>query len=458
MQININFIPREKNLYFVGGTVRDLLLNRPPRDYDIVTTGDPIAAATRIAALSGGRFIRLGKPGMHLYRVLSGKIECDVTAAREESLLPDLMARDFTINAMAVSAAGGEIIDPADGRRDLEKKNIRMVSVENLRADPLRFLRAWRLAAELGFSISAATRAAIQTDGHLIVRSAGERIRDELIKFFTTPISSDYINDLAATRMAASIFPGIGDLKGCGQNAYHDFDVFDHTITTYSKLETILNQPASMGLSCERAMRFFSGPQNRPLLKCAALLHDIGKPRARTTDDTGRVHFYNHEQIGADMAGDICRKLRFSNQQAQYMDMIIRHHLRPLFLFTVNQKKNLTKKAINRFFIKAGRHTIDLLLLASADALGKGSGSDSLGFLAFTGMLTNNYIDHFLPDHTAPHLINGKDVMSAFNLPPSPLIGEILGYIREQRLLTPIRSRDDALDMVKNFLLYRAGS
>lgn len=457
-QININFVPRSQNIFIVGGTVRDILLNRLPRDYDIVTTGDPMAAASRIAEHSEGRVVRLGKPGMYLYRVTSGRIECDVTAAREGSIESDLMARDFTVNAMALPTAGGPLIDPTNGRRDLEKKIIRMISAENLLADPVRYLRAWRLAAELTFSISPETLATIGTDGDRIIRSAGERIRDELIKFFATPVSAGYVRDIAGTRMASAIFPGIINLKGCTQNAYHDLDVFDHTLKTYAFLEKILNQPASAGLSDTRAMDYFSDPGNPPLLKYAALLHDIGKPAARTMDETGRVHFYSHDQIGAEMAGDICRNLRFSNSQARYVDVIIRNHLLPLMLFTAHQSGRVVTRAVNRFFVKAGRHTIDLLLLAAADTLGKASKSDANEFITFADTLITTYIDHFVPDSAAPNFIDGHDVMSAFDLPPSPLIGEILNFINEQRLLHPINSRDEALDRVKNFLERRTRS
>lgn len=435
-----------------------MLLNRPPRDYDIITTGDPMDAATQIAARTGGRVVRLGKPGMYLYRVASGRIACDVTAAGQGSILSDLMARDFTVNAMAISTAGGELIDPANGRRDLDDKVIHMISGQNLISDPIRFLRAWRLAAELKFSISPETRDAIRAGGHLIFKSAGERIRDELIRFFDASGSADYIHDLAGTRMLSAIFPGIVHLKKCTQNAYHDFDVFDHTLKTYAGLETILNRPASAGLFNMRIMNFISARENLRLLKCAALLHDIGKPSSRSMDDAGRVHFYGHEQIGADMAGDICRHLRFSNHQTRYVETIIRHHLRPLLLFTAHQKGRLSQRAINRFFMKTNPYSIDILLLASADALAKGSGSNSKEFINFAGAMINFYIDIFHPMTEKPLLITGHDVINEFSLQPSKLIGEIMYYIKEQHLISPMKSRSDALDRIKNFLKDRSCS
>ncbi len=458
MQININFIPREQNLYFVGGTVRDLMLNRCPRDYDLVTTGNPLGPAEKIAALTGGRVVQLGKPAMYLYRIPVERFTCDVTEAREKSITADLRARDFSINAMAVSTLNGEILDPTNGRRDLERKTIRMISLENLLDDPVRFLRAYRLAAELGFFISADTRSAIRSYGHRIKDSAGERIRDELIKFFSAPGSSDYIHDLAATGMAAVIFPGIQQLKGCSQNTHHAHDVFDHTIKTYAGLERLLHQPASAEPPWRQAVRFFPGPENRSLLKCAALLHDLGKPGTKTVDDVGRIHFYNHEQIGADMAAGIFRGLKFSNQQAQYMETIIRQHLNPLFLFVQYQKSILEEKAVNRFFLKTEPHTIDLLLLATADALGKTFGSDMGCFKKFLKTLISAYMDRFLPARATPQLISGHDVMAAFRLPPSPLIGKILAYLHEQHLLNNIQTREQALELAKNFLSSGSGS
>jgi poly(A) polymerase len=458
MQININFIPRDQNLYFVGGTVRDLMLNRCPRDYDLVTTGDAPAAAEKIAALTGGRIVQLGKSGMYLYRVPLERFTCDVTEARGQSITTDLKARDFSINAMAVSTMDGELLDPVDGRRDLECKTIRMISLENLLDDPVRFLRAYRLAAELGFFISDDTRAAIRTYGHRIKSSAGERIRDELIKFFAAPGSSAYIRDLSDTRMANVIFPGFRKLKGCGQNTYHIHDVFDHTIKTYTGLEGLLQSPASAEPPWRQAAGLFPPPENRPLLKCAALLHDIGKPGAKTVDDEGRIHFYHHEKIGADMAAGIFRQLKFSNPQARYMEAIIRQHLRPLFLFMQYQNGILEEKNIYRFFLKTEPYSIDLLLLATADAQGKASGSDAECFRKFLGTLINTYIGHFLPARTGPQLISGHDVMTAFSLPPSPLIGKVLAHIREQQFLSNIRNRKEALELAKIFLSRRYGS
>jgi poly(A) polymerase len=458
MQININFIPREQNLYFVGGTVRDLMLNRCPRDYDLVTTGDAPAAAEKIAALTGGRVVQLGKPGMFLYRIPFERFTCDVTEARGQSIITDLNARDFSINAMAVSTMDGELLDPVDGQRDLENKTIRMISIENLLDDPVRFLRAYRLAAELGFFISDDTRAAIRTHGHRIKSSAGERIRDELIKLFAAPKSSAYIHDLSTTRMADVIFPGFRTLKGCSQNTYHVHDVFDHTIKTYAGLERLLHTPASAEPPWRLAAGLFPLPKNRPLLKCAALLHDIGKPEAKTVDDEGRIHFYHHEKIGADMAAGIFRQLKFSNQQTRYMEAIIRQHLRPLFLFMQYQKGILEEKSIHRFFLKTEPYTIDLLLLATADAQGKASGSDAECFRKFLRTLINTYIDQFLPAHTGPQLISGHDVMTVFHLPPSPLIGKVLAYVHEQQLLSNIRNRKEALELAKNFLSRRSDS
>jgi tRNA nucleotidyltransferase/poly(A) polymerase len=456
MQINTNFIPKTPKTYLVGGTVRDMILGIPPKDYDLVTLEDPRQIAGRIAGEMGGHVISLGKPGKVLFRIITQGLSLDVTPALGDSIEADLEKRDFTVNSMAVSLSTGRFIDLFDGAVDLENKTIRMISKDNLRADPIRLLRAYRLAAFLNFSIDPETCRAIALEAFRINTSAGERVRDELLKLLTTPNAHHFLSMMDDAGLLTTLFPEIQPLKTCSQNRHHQFDAFLHTMQAVYFLEKLLHAPESL-IVAHHGLKSATIDESRwPLLKYAVLLHDIGKPRTRSVDDSGQVHFYNHERESADMAWAINRRLRFSNRQQAYIDFIIRNHLRPLSLFTAFQKNKLSQKAITRFFLKCNDLSIDLfsdlLIHAIADILGKGIAKNTTAFMAFADQVCAAYAGTFVPIAKHPRLLNGDDLIRDLGLSPSPLFAKILRHVEEERLSGNIRTREDALAVVKNFL------
>ncbi|MDO9265033.1 MAG: HD domain-containing protein, partial [Desulfosalsimonadaceae bacterium] len=337
MQININFIPKAPKTYLVGGTVRDMILGISPKDYDLVTLDDPRQTADRIAESVMGRVVALGKPGKMVFRVITRGLSLDITPASGASIEEDLKKRDFTVNAFAVSLSSGRFIDLFNGALDLENKIIRMISADNLRADPIRLLRAYRLAAVLNFSIDPETCRSIHAESSLISTSAGERVRDELMKLLDTSGAHHYVSLMDDAGLLTAIFPELSPLKACSQNGYHQFDVFEHTMQASQYLEKLLHTPESL-IPEHHPLKDIQPPESRwSLLKYAILLHDIGKPQTRSVDQNGRVHFYHHEQESADMALKVHQRLRLSKRQQTYVDFIIRHHLKPLSLFTAFQ-------------------------------------------------------------------------------------------------------------------------
>ncbi|MFZ2633266.1 MAG: HDIG domain-containing metalloprotein [Desulfosalsimonadaceae bacterium] len=453
MQININFIPKTPKTYLVGGTVRDMILGIPPKDYDLVTLDDPRQTAGRIAESIAGRVVALGKPGKMVFRVITRGLSLDVTPASGASIEEDLKKRDFTVNALAVSLSSGRLIDLFNGALDLQNKIIRMISVDNLRADPIRLLRAYRLAAFLNFSIDPETGRSIAAEASRISTSAGERVRDELMKLLDTPGAHRYVSQMDDAGLLTAIFPELLPLKACSQNEYHQFDVFEHTMQAVDYLEKLLHTPENL-IPEHHSLKNVQPAINRwPLLKYAILLHDIGKPQTRSVDTNGRVHFYHHEQESADMARKINRRLRLSNRQQTYVDFIIRHHLKPLSLFTAFQKDKLSQKAITRFFLKCDDLSTDLFIHAIADILGKGIAENATAFMEFADHMCKAYSGTFIPMAGHPRLLNGDDLIREFGLAPSPLFSKILRHVEEERLSQTIRTRDDALSVVKNFLI-----
>ncbi|MFH1581804.1 MAG: HDIG domain-containing metalloprotein, partial [Pseudomonadota bacterium] len=373
IQINSNIIPKTKNAYLVGGSIRDVLLGLSPTDYDIAVLGNPEQFAKNIASKTSGRIIRMGKPGQMIIRVVSDDKIFDISSINDVSIEDDLNKRDFTINAIAYSLSSGKIIDPLGGIQDLFDKKIRMVSTQAFIKDPIRMIRAYRICALRNFKIDPQTVSAIKRDANLIKNSAGERIRTELFKILRSYKAYYYLSKMADAGLLSEIFPDLDTLKGCMQNRYHSYDVFDHTMKAFCCLEKILNDHSEYIPKIYNQNIKQLNKNKGHLLKFAILLHDIGRPAARSIDSQGNIHFYGHGKKGADMANKISKRLKLSTSERYYIDFIVRNHIRPLFLFISHQKKILTKKNVTRFFIKCGDNTPALLLHTIADIQGKGN-------------------------------------------------------------------------------------
>ena len=443
-------IPHTPGAYLVGGTVRDMLLGKQPTDYDIAAPKPCERLARQIAENAGSRMIVLGKPDFSIYRIVSGELTFDVAPLEGGSIYEDLKRRDFTLNAMAWDIGKSRLIDIFNGLTDLKARRIRMVSENNLAADPVRLLRAFRFAALLEFNIDAATKGAIHRHAGLIKHTAGERIREELMKLLACPQSHKHLCEMDAAGLLCRIFGELLPLKTCLQNAHHDFNAFDHTMAAYFWLEKLLASPETI---LEKTAELPTPLTHDPArLKLALLLHDIGKPRSRNTDQNGATLFYRHETIGADMVRPISRRLKLSNALGADVDLIIRNHLRPLHLFTAHQNQTLTSKGIARFFIKSRGLAADLLLHAIADARGKKAGRQTGPFEHFCLDLMHAYTSDFAERAKRPPLINGHDLITDLHLTPSPLFSKVLARVEEERFAGRLQTRTEAIDWVRNFI------
>ncbi len=443
------------NAYLVGGSVRDLIRGSTPFDYDIAVAQEPEVYAAKLARQLGSRVIPLGKKPFTVYRVVAGTTSVDVAAMNGTSIESDLKARDFTINALACELANGQIIDTTRGLDDLKHHTIRMVSYQAFRADPIRLLRAFRMAAVMNYYIEPRTLEAIADGAATIQRSAGERVLSELHKTLACPHSHRSIVKMAETGLLAAIFPELIPLQTCRQNRYHAEDVFNHSLNAYRQMENILASPEDR-LSGETA-RFVTtlGDHKRILLKMALLLHDIGKPQSRSKDDTGEIHFYGHAKLGVTLLQPICRRLRMSNFDCEWLAFIIGNHQRPLelFLSANNRSGKASSKAVGRFFRKCGDHAPSLLLHALADNLVKieQQNTNVNGMHQLIVDLLFTYFESIQTRRANP-LINGDDLIRSFGLSPSPLFGSILGQIEDAYLAGSIQNRDQALEWVKNLI------
>jgi poly(A) polymerase len=454
LQFIKSLLPRQKDAYIIGGSVRDLLLGRTPADYDIACAENPEKFAKKLVARSNGHFVRLGKSGQVIFRVISGGIIFDVAALNGASIEEDLRKRDFTINAIAYDLYSEKIIDCLGGLKDLADKKVRMVSKKIFKKDPVRLIRAYRIGACLNFEIESRTTETISFHVKLLKNIAGERIRTELLSMLDTSASYPYLIQMANNGLLEEVFPGFGGLKGLFENNRHQFDMFEHTLSAFEHLETILNKPEDILPDINIKIGRYIEKTRPALIKCAILIHDIGKPLVKTLDSDGKYRFYGHAKKSARMAKAIGQRLRFSNHEQQVIQCIVRHHMAPLSLFTACEKQTPIQKGIVRFYKRCNDNAPAVLLSAMANTKAKQDKmtSQSKNFISFIKMLLYNYfMDYQLVDSKDP-LMTGHDLIHVFGLVPSPLFKKILDLVHEARLTHTVKSRPEALELVRDYL------
>ncbi|MBU1711640.1 MAG: HD domain-containing protein [Proteobacteria bacterium] len=450
-------IPKLKGAYIVGGSIRDLLLGRSPSDYDIVVRESPDKYACDLAMRCNGHVVKIGKQNQTIFRVISESTSFDISAIEGKTIQDDLKKRDFTINAIGYSLISGKLIDLFEGIKDLSLKTIRMVSTDIFQKDPVRLLRAYRIGAMYNFEIETETASAIAKNAKLIKTSAGERIRAELFKVFYQTKSYGYIDQMAKSGLLFEILPELTILKGCNQNEHHKYDVLDHSLAAYSHLETLLND-RDINPEIFNFLNRDMDKKRSALLKCSILLHDIGKPNSLTIGNNGKINFWGHDKISAEIAKQISTRLKLSNNEANYIDFIIRNHIAALHLYNSDIKNSLSNKSLTRFFIKCGDMTPDILLHTIADIKGKGTEDKrNESFFRFASYLLKEFFSGYKVKQTGPRLITGNDLIEEFGLSPSPLFKRILSIVEESRLANDIKNREEAFSLVKELIKYNSG-
>lgn len=454
---NIPFLPPNRKAWLVGGAVRDILLGETPLDLDIVSADNAFQYAQELASKLDTISIKLGKDPHTIYRIVSPEFVFDVADLNGPSIKQDLYQRDFCINAIAWELPQGDMIDCTNGLKDIEKRMIRMVADTTFRRDPIRLLRAFRLACTLNFQIEKNTLAAIKKEAHLIKTAAAERIQTELLKILNTPNCTETIITMKTTGVLENILPEVTELERCHQNHHHDFDAYHHTIFALLALEKFLGDLTLIFEQKQILLKTAKFTRKPEHLKLAMLLHDIGKPTSRTITSDDQVHFYDHEKKSAQMADQVSRRLALSNIQRTYITSIIRYHLYPMLLFLEQQKGHLTQRAIIKLFRKTKAVSLDLLLHAAADFVGKKPSNDPIkaasDFICFIQKILEYYHDYFEPALKRPPFLTGKDLIKDFGLTPSPLFKIILDRIEEGRLTGQLGSKVDAIRWTKSFLI-----
>ncbi len=463
---------RNVEAYLVGGWVRDRVLSRVDnRDIDIALEGDAIGLARAFANSHHGSFYLMDEEH-RVARALFGQSYVDFAELRGD-IIADLASRDFTINAMALpistpgltdaspEALARFLIDPFDGWEDIPERLVRAVSDDVFQHDPVRLLRALRLASSLGFAVESHTAELVRRDAGLLAMAPMERARDELFKILSKNDVTALLRQMDEWGLLTALVPEMTALKGVTQPPPHIYDVFEHSLQTVSAIAEIqaggYADVANGAFILELQNHFdqvISGERTRgTLLRLIALLHDIGKAATRSVDGDGRIHFYSHEALGAEMAEVIFRRLRMSNAELAIVSRTIQAHLRPAQLA---REPHASNRAVYRFFRDTQDAGVDVCVLALADVRAKTAPLADLTDIDMLDPTVSRLLSAYYrsPDTlvSPARLIDGHALMHELQLPASPLVGELLERIREAQADGEVSSREQALELARAML------
>jgi tRNA nucleotidyltransferase/poly(A) polymerase len=423
-------------IFLVGGSVRNLFLGKPVKDWDFTTSATPEQILAMFPdGFYDNSFGTVGipyviarsnhdeailEPEKTVFEVTTYRTEQNYTDNRHpesvtwgKTIEEDLMRRDFTMNAIALELITNNqephvrIIDPYDGQKDIENKIIKTVGDprERFKEDGLRLLRAIRFATQLTFTIEPETLRELTNDSYLLQNISQERIRDELMKILASDYPYEGIMLLRNTNLLQYILPELLEGEGISQERpgrHHTTDVFTHN-----------------------TMSLKMTPATNPIVRFATLIHDVAKPRVRGEDKDGLVIFHNHEVVGAHMAREICDRLRFSKRDREKVVTLIRWHM-----FTVDE--HITDGAVRRFIRRIGVDNVkDMIDLRIGDRLGSGTQSaQSWRLKKFKQRIEEQLAPE--PFGIKDLVIDGKDIMRELNIKPGRQIGELLQKLFEE--------------------------
>ncbi|MFA5858602.1 MAG: HD domain-containing protein [Elusimicrobiota bacterium] len=415
-------------VYLVGGAVRDKIINprMMTKDSDYLVTNIPMKKLVALlkeygrVELVGKSFgvIKFTQNGFgsntvdialprEEYSVGLGHRDFVVKYSHELPIEADLTRRDFTINAMAYNLETGELVDPLNGRADIKRKLIRMITPKSFVDDPLRMLRAAQFAARFGFKIEKSTLSAMQLHSKLVKTVSNERVQEEINKLLLKSGTPSYgFKLMQDTGLLEHIIPELTIGSGVIQNEFHKYDVFLHNL-----------------YSCDYA------PQDNIVVRLTALLHDIGKvgEKKKVKDKkTGhyRVVFYNHEQLSVKQAEGILNRLRYSNDVIRKVTHLIKYHM---FEYT----NNWTSAAVRRFIAKVGLENLeDMFALRIADR--QASGTKGVDYkLRELKKRISQEVENKVAVTVSSLVVDGYDIMKTMGIPSSPIVGKVLDYLLE---------------------------
>jgi poly(A) polymerase len=450
-----------EGIWIVGGAIRDAALGTEVKDVDLVVGGDERQAARAISRVAGGPVFQLSEE-FATWRALAadGAWHADVTRVRGEGVESDLALRDFTINAIAAPLAdrAAPLVDPHRGLADLESRVLRAVSARSFADDPLRILRAARIASGMGLEINEETEALAHAEAGRAGEPAGERQFAELRLLLTgaDPVRGLQLLDrLGAT---PSLFPELEALRGVEQNPYHHLDVHGHTIEVLARL-----------IEVEAELETFAGEQAgavgellaEPLadeltrggaLRFAALFHDLGKPETRSLGEGARVLFIGHDRAGVRIVRELCSRLRTSGRLADYLANLTLNHLRLGFLV---HERPLSRRHIYDYLRATEPDSVDVTLLTVADRLAtQGERTRREAVDAHLEVAHEIIVEALAWRRKGPPRspIPGDELASEVGIEPGPELGRLLGEIEAAVFAGEVATREEAIALARQLV------
>jgi poly(A) polymerase len=363
----------DADAWIVGGAVRDAALDRPIFDLDLAVDAGEEEVARGLAEQTGGHFFPLSEE-FATWRIAqpSEGWRIDVAPLRGGTIEEDLGSRDFTVNAIAVPLNGGAPVDPYLGAQDLSGRLLRVVGETAFADDPIRVLRAARIAAAVGLAIEPGTAELARQQRALVTEVSAERQFAELREMLAGPAplrALELMDELGAT---ASLLPELEALRGVEQNPYHHLDVHSHTLAVVERLLDVeLDLERFCGEHVAAVAELLAEPladdlDRRGALRMAALFHDLGKPQTRSLDASGRVLFMGHDRVGAAIVRGVCARLRTSRVLSSHLQLLTREHLRLGFMV---HAQPLSRRAVYDYLVATDPAPVDVTLLTIADRL-----------------------------------------------------------------------------------------
>lgn len=461
--------------YLLGGFIRDTLLGQAAYDIDLAVTGDALEQAHGIADAMGGTFVPLDDE-RGIYRVAAitpddGRWTVDI-ATLQGNIEDDLRRRDFTIDALAVSlddtgapTSDWSIIDPTGGLKDMESKTLRLTGPGVLADDPLRLIRAVRIAVQTGFEIETDTAEAVRKQVGLLSTVSTERVREELLTILSLPGVWRSVKLLDTLGLMDEVLPELKPARGVEQPKEHHWDVFEHSLHCADFVEQVLDPefrsqnpagkfiPWSPWLAQHFQEEYADGHTRATYLKLAALLHDVAKPETKALQPDGRIRFLGHPVKGAATSRKILKRLRASSKATEAVRVMVDQHLRPSQLAQKGEMP--TSKAVYRYYRDVGDVAVDTLYLCMADYLAaRGPDIDLEDWARHCEKMEFTLQEKRVQEtpERRQRLLTGHDLMALFNLSPGPELQPILEMVQEAHAAGEANTKEEALAMVSQAL------
>jgi poly(A) polymerase len=450
--------------WVVGGAVRDAALGREVTDLDLAIAGDPGVAARALAAELGEHAFELSAE-FRTWRVISQSRawQVDLTALRGGGIDADLAERDFTVGAVAVPLDAGEALDPFGGLADLEAGILRAVGDASFTADPLRLLRAARLAAELELEIDAGTVRLARAAASSAADPAGERQLNELRQLLGGPDPLRGLRLLDELELTAVVLPEVERLRGVEQGPNHHLDVHGHTLAVLEHtLEVEGDLDRFAGERSAEVAELLAEPlademDRATALRFGALFHDIGKPDTRA-EMGGFVGFRGHDQVGAEIVAQICRRLRASRRLTQHLRSLTLNHLRLGFLIP---QAPLPPRLVHEYLRATEPAAVDVTLLTVADRLSaRGAGPIASpemveAHLSLARETIASALDWRLQGPPPP-LLRGDELAAELGIEEGPRLGEAMAELEAAQFAGEVRDRAGAVEHARSWLVWSA--